>query len=65
VPKFLVEVCRSSFSYHTFEVEADSAEEAGPLAIDAAGDYGGYSEKDAEYEITGTSRIVDGTIVRG
>jgi hypothetical protein len=50
--KYIVPICRTSFSFREIEVEANSTEEAGRIALDTAGNFE-YSEKDADYEING------------
>ena len=48
--KYEVEVCRTSYSYLTFGVEADSEKEARSKALDKAYNTS-WDEDDAEYEI--------------
>ena len=50
---YKVEVCRTSYSFATIEVEADSEEEAEDLAYDEAGNHD-FSEKDSDYSIVST-----------
>jgi hypothetical protein len=47
---FQVEVCRTSVSFNTIEVQATNEFEAQQLALDEAGNHS-YSEKDAEYSL--------------
>lgn len=50
--KFTVEICRTSYAFETFEVEADNEAEAVDKAQDMA--YNTiFREKDAEYLIDG------------
>lgn len=50
MPKFKATVCRTSYSFHEIEVEAQNEEEAKQKILDVAGDYE-YSEKSAEYTL--------------
>lgn len=58
--KYQVEVCRTAYGFHTFEVEAASQREAERIALDCAGNES-YSEKYAEYSVdTGQTRELAG-----
>jgi hypothetical protein len=50
MPKFEVQVFRTSYSSRMIEVEAENEEEAKENALEKAGDYE-FSEKDAEYTV--------------
>lgn len=50
---YLVTVCRTAYAFKEFEIKADSQEKAEKEALDMSGNYE-YSEKDAEYSISGT-----------
>jgi len=54
--KFKVEICRTSYAYTTIEVEADKGTRAAEIAEQKAGDLE-YTEKNAEYEVTGTEYV--------
>ena len=49
--KYKVEVCRTVFAFETFEVEANSKEEAEDTAIQMAYDTS-FSDGNVEYEIS-------------
>jgi hypothetical protein len=50
MPKFEVQVFRTSYSSRMIEVEAKNEEEAKKNALEEAGDYE-FSENDAEYTV--------------
>jgi hypothetical protein len=50
MPKFEVQVFRTSYSSRMIEVEANNEEEAKKNALEEAGDYE-FSEHDAEYTV--------------
>ncbi len=50
MPKFEVQVFRTSYSSRIIEVEAENEEEAKENAIEKAGDYE-FSEHDADYTV--------------
>ena len=50
MPKFEVQVFRTSYSSRIIEVEAENEEEAKENAIEKAGDYE-FSERDADYTV--------------
>jgi hypothetical protein len=51
MPKYEVQVCRTSYAHRSIEVDAANREEAEQSALDMAGNFS-YSEKDAEYSVT-------------
>jgi len=50
---YRVTVCRTAYAFKEFEIKADSQKAAEAAALEMAGNYE-YSEKDAEYSISGT-----------
>ena len=50
---FIVTVCRISHSFADLTIEADSEEAANETALEEAGNHS-YSEKSADYEVSGT-----------
>lgn len=48
--KFFITVCRTSYAFHTIEVEAEDLNEAENKALEEAGDHE-YLEKSAEYSV--------------
>lgn len=49
--KFIVTICRTSYGWVDFEIEAESSEEAEAAAMDVAGnEY--YTEKDSDYQVS-------------
>ena len=55
MPTYTVEVCRTSYGFHTFQVTAADEESARDEAYDQAGDCL-YTEKSAEYEVVAITR---------
>ena len=56
MPKFKVDITRTSSAHTTIEIEADDIFEARLKAQDTAGDYT-YNEKDADYEVGTATEI--------
>ncbi len=53
MPKFNVSVMRTAFQHQTFEIEADTEEEAERKAMDVAPNHSFPNASEADYEVTG------------
>jgi hypothetical protein len=56
MPKFKVDITRTSYAHTTIEVEAKDLFDARELALNTAGNYS-YNEKDADYEVGTATEI--------
>ena len=56
---FMVQVCRISYGFASFEVAAENEEDAKNKAEDMAGDHI-FSEKSSDYEAQGAQEIPSG-----
>lgn len=54
--KYIVDIVRIGYGFHTVEVMATNHQEAREKAMDEAGDYE-YSEKTAEYEVESVTEV--------
>jgi|ERR1044072_3162543 hypothetical protein len=59
MPKFKVDITRTSYAYTTVEIIAKDVFEAREVAQDTAGNYS-YNEKDADYEVGTATEIKEG-----
>lgn len=53
---FDVTVTRTTYSIHTFKIEADTVQEAESQAVTDAGNFDGWDTGNAEYEIEHTEQ---------
>jgi len=57
MPRYKVDVCRTSHSHLDIEVEADDAEQAIEKAIEEAGDHSFPTENSSEYNAEGITKL--------
>ena len=55
--KFEIEICRMSYAFKTFEVEADSEDDAETLAMQLACDSDDFTENSSEYDVVGKTMV--------